>query len=63
MSGLRVVLMRETHLLDRISPEEAGLEPGRDCDWESLTWGREGKEREREEREAGRERGGGQLSY
>ena len=41
MSGLRVVLMSETHLLERISPEEAGLEPGRDCDWESLTWGRE----------------------
>ena len=51
MSGLRVVLMSETHLLERISPEEAGLEPGRDCDWESLTWGRE------EEEERGRNGG------
>ena len=36
MSGLRVVLMRETHLLERISPDEAGP-PGVGWDWESLT--------------------------
>ena len=37
MSGLSVVFTRETHLLERISPEEEGPAPGIDWVWESLT--------------------------